>query len=154
MEESLKSMTKGGLTIEDEPVNIMEVDILSAEERNVVDCLVASVQNRIYNQEENVDGTQGMEEMACDTQGNDEDNVGATEEENVGVAQGSEEVNVVDNEGGNIRPETQPEETLTQENVTQQTQNDASNVGKKGGRKGKEKQTLPTKKKKTSKTGK
>jgi len=59
MEESLKSMTKGGLTTEDEPVNIMEVDILSAEERNVVNCLVASVQNRVYNQEENVGATQG-----------------------------------------------------------------------------------------------
>ena len=159
MEESLKSMTKGGLTIEDEPVNIMEVDILSAEERNVVNCLVARVQNRVYNQEE----------MACDTQGNDEDNVGATEddnvggtedehvgateEENVGVVQGSEEVNVVDNEEGNITQETQPEETLTQANVTQQTQNDASNVGKKGGRKGKEKQTLPTKRKRPVRRG-
>ena len=117
MEESLKSMTKGGLTTEDEPVNIMEVDMLTAEERNVID--YASVQKRVYNQEENVDGTQGMDEIACDTQGNQGDNVGATEEENVGVAQGSEEVNVVDNEGGNITPKTQPEETLTQANVTQ-----------------------------------
>jgi hypothetical protein len=144
MEKSLRSMAKGGLTIEDEPVNIMEVDILSAEERNVVDCLVASVQNRVYNEEENDDYTQGMEEMTCDTQGNDEDNVGATEEENVGVVQGNEEVNVYDNEGGNITPETQPEETVTQANVTQQTK---ENVDKKGGRKGKEKQTLPTKRK-------
>ena len=55
------------------------------------------------------------------------------------------EVNLVDNEGGNIIPETQPEETLNQVNVTQQTHNDASNVGKKGGRKGKEEQTLPPK---------
>jgi hypothetical protein len=99
MEESLRSMTEGGLTTEDEPVNIMEVDILSAEERNVVDCLVASVQNKLYNQEENVDGTQGMEEMACDTQRNDEVNVGAT------VTQ-------------QTQPETQPEETVTQVNVT------------------------------------
>jgi hypothetical protein len=52
-----------------------------------------------------------MEEMACDTQRNDEVNVGAT------VTQ-------------QTQPETQPEETVTQVNVTQQTQNEASNVGK------------------------
>ena len=153
MEESLRSMAKGGLTTEDEPVNIMELDILSAEERNVVDYLVASVQNRVYNQEENVEGTQGMDEMACDNQGNEEDNVGDIQEENVGAAQGSEEVNVVDNEGGNITPETQPEDTLTQENVTQQTQIDVSNVGKKGSRKGKEKQNLPPKRKRPVRRG-
>jgi len=38
---------------------------------------------------------------------------------------------VVDIEGENITQETQPQETLTQANVTQQTQNDASIVGKK-----------------------
>jgi len=54
----------------------------------VVDCLVASVQNRVYNQEENFDGIQGMDEIVVDTQGNQEENVGATqgtEEDNVGA---------------------------------------------------------------------
>jgi len=66
----------------------MEVAILTAEERNVVDCLVASVQNRVYNQEKFFDGTQGMDETVGATQGNQEDNVGATqdtEEDNVVV---------------------------------------------------------------------
>jgi len=53
----------------------------------VVDCLVASVQNWVYNQEEIFDGTQGMDETFGATQGNQEDNVGAT--------QGTEEDNVV-----------------------------------------------------------
>jgi len=68
----------------------MEVDILTAEERNVVESLVASVQNRVGNEEEIVDDMQ-------------EDNVGATEgreEGNVGATQGREEDNMVDNEGG------------------------------------------------------
>jgi len=65
----------------------MEVDILTVEDRNVIDCLVASVQNRVYNQDENFDGTQGMDETVGATQGNQEDNVGAT--------QGTEEDNVV-----------------------------------------------------------
>jgi len=40
----------------------MEVDILTADEENVIDCLVASVRNRVYNVVENVDATQDMDE--------------------------------------------------------------------------------------------
>jgi len=102
MEESLRSMETGGKTTEEEPFKVMEVDILTVEERNVVDCLVASVQNRVGNEEESVDDMQ-------------EENVGATEgreEGNVGATQGREEDNTIDNEGGNV---TQAQESEAQE---------------------------------------
>jgi hypothetical protein len=88
MEESLRN----GKTPEEEPFKVMEVDILTAEERNVVDCLVANVQNRVGNEEENVDDMQ--EKNADATEGREEGNVGAT--------QGMEEDNMVGNEGGNV----------------------------------------------------
>jgi len=59
-----------GLTTQDELVKVIEVDILTVEERNVVDRLVANMKNRVYNQEEHVGGTQGMDETVCATQGN------------------------------------------------------------------------------------
>jgi hypothetical protein len=144
MEESLRN----GKTPEEEPFKVMEVDILTAEERNVVDCLVANVQNRVGNEEENVDDMQ--EKNADATEGREEGNVGAT--------QGMEEDNMVGNEGGNVTQaqeseaeESQPQETVTQqetqveENVTKGTQ---KKVGTKGAKnKGKEKQTAAPKRK-------
>lgn len=119
MEECLRSAK----TREEEPIKVMEVDILTAEERNVVECLVASVQNRVGNEEEIVDDMQ--EENFGATEGMEEDNVGAT--------QGREEDYMVDNEGGNVTQaqESQPQETVTQqetqveENVTKGTQKKA-----------------------------
>jgi len=61
------------VTIEVEPFKVIHVNILTVEERNVVECLVVSVQNRVGNQEGNVDARHEIQE----------DNVGAT--------QGSEE---------------------------------------------------------------
>jgi len=59
-----------GTTEDDE---VMEVDILTDEERNVRYCLVASVQNSVYNVEENVDVTQAMDETVGATQGTQEE---------------------------------------------------------------------------------
>lgn len=58
MEESMRSMGTDGATTEAEPFKVMEVDILTIEERNVVESLVASVQNRVGNEEEIVDAMQ------------------------------------------------------------------------------------------------
>ena len=59
MEESLRSMQA-----EVEPCNVMDVDILTAEERSVVESLVANVQNMVGDEENNVGNV---------------DNVGATQ---------------------------------------------------------------------------
>jgi len=87
---------------EAEPCNVMDVDILTAEERSVVESLVANVQNKVGDEEDNVGNV---------------DTVGATQE-------------------------TQPQETVTQ----QETQTEP-NVTKHGAQKGKEKQTVVPKRK-------
>jgi len=84
-------------TTESEHDEVQEVDLLTAEERNMIDCLVDNVQNIVYNQEKNVVGTQGMDETVGDTQGYQEHNVGAT--------QGTEEDNVFPTEVENLTQE-------------------------------------------------
>jgi len=142
----------------------MEVDILTADEENVIDCLVASVRNRVYNVVENVDATQDMDETVGAAQETQEKSVGVTQgtqKENVGATQGTEGENVGTTEGENVTQETQPQETMTQENTidaNQQTQKNAANVGKKGSKKGelnkgKEKQTSTPKRKRPVRRG-
>ncbi|KEH31222.1 hypothetical protein MTR_4g094228 [Medicago truncatula] len=93
MEESLRSMQTQA-----EPCNVMDVDILTAEERSVIESLVANVQNRVGDEEDNVGNVGATQE----TQATQVDTVGATQ----------------------ATQETQPQETVTQqethieENVT------------------------------------
>lgn len=83
MEESMRNISMGTTKVDE----VMEVDILTSEERNVIDTLVASVQKRVFNVEENVDATQGMEETTQEKVGVTQE----TQEQNVGPTQNTQE---------------------------------------------------------------